>query len=184
MKRRPNNWMLCLALLIPAAAQAAISITDVVNAGSLTPSGLPSSGVAQGALFAVIGTGVGPDPAQQASGFPLPTTDGLGGVTVQVTVAGTTVNAIMVYVSSGQVIAVLPSSTPVGTGTVTVNNNGDTGTAPIVVVASAVGLFTTTTSGQGQALAFNVSAADGSTTANSLSQPARGGQNVILNGTG
>jgi hypothetical protein len=52
------------------------------------------------------------------------------------------------------------------------------------VVASSFRMFTATADGKGQALAFNVSAADGSTSLNKLSQPAQSGQNVILNGTG
>jgi uncharacterized protein (TIGR03437 family) len=185
MKGSRPSWLLCFALLVPfAEAQAAVSIDDVVNAGSLIPTGLPGGGVAQGALFAVIGKGVGPDTAQQAGGFPLPAADGLAGVSVKVTVGDTSVDAIMVYVSTGEVIAILPSGTPLGSGTVTVNNNGDTASAPITVVASAAGLFTNNANGQGQALAFNVNAADGSTVRNSLSQPAQTGQNVILNGTG
>ena len=180
---RPS-WFLGAALMIPIAAQGAVSIDDVVNAGSRIPTGLPSAGVAQGAVFAVLGKGLGPDSPVQASGFPLPTTDGLGGVTVQVSVGGSSVDAILVYASATQVVAILPSATATGTGTVTVNNNGDMGTSAITVIPTAFGLFTAAGTGTGQVLAFNVSAADGSTLANGLSQPVATGQNVILNGTG
>src|SRR3981081_1989150 len=91
---------LCLgSLILPSIATAAVSIREGVTAASRIPSGFPSYGVAQGALFAVKGAGLGPDPLQQAS-FPLPTSDGLGGVTTQVAVGGNTVNAIVVYVSA------------------------------------------------------------------------------------
>jgi uncharacterized protein (TIGR03437 family) len=173
-------WCVASALASMSAARASISIDDVVNAASFIPSALAGGAIAQGALFAVAGKGVGPDATQRADGFPLPSTAGLAGVSVQVTVNGTTVDAILVYVSSNVVEAILPSGTPVGTGTVTVNNNGDTATAPITVVASAFGIFTA----RGQALAFNVSAADGSTVSNGLMQPAIAGQNAVLNGTG
>src|SRR5262245_18971650 len=93
-----------------ALAAADPVINDVVNAASRIPSGFASYGIAQGALFAITGTGLGPDQLQQA-GFPLPTSDGLGGITVQVYVAGSTVSAIMVYVSATEVGAILPSST-------------------------------------------------------------------------
>src|SRR5579864_7555802 len=90
----------CLAFLIrPATGSAAIIITDIVNYGSRIGSGLPGSGIAQGALFAVTGGGLGPDQPVQAS-FPLPTTDGLGGVSITVKAGATTVNAIMVYASA------------------------------------------------------------------------------------
>ena len=56
---------------------------------------------------------------------------------------------------------------------------------PITVVAAAFGIFTTAQGGYaGQALAFNVSAADGSTAPNSASQSVQPGQDVLINGTG
>ena len=165
-------------------AAAQVTIGAVVNAGSRIPSTSPFYGIAQGALFAITGKGLGPDQLQQAS-FPLPTTDGLGGVTVQANIGGTAVDCILVYVSSTEVGAILPSNTPLGTGTVTVNNNGVTASKPITVVAAAFGIFTTTQGGYvGQALAFNVSAADGSTAPNSTSQSVQPGQDVLINGTG
>ncbi|HYL38263.1 MAG TPA: hypothetical protein VEV17_20265 [Bryobacteraceae bacterium] len=185
-----NFWgSICVTMLSLATAAAQPAITDVVNAGSRIPSGYPSYGIAQGALFVMVGTGLGPDQLVQAS-FPLPTTDGLAGVTVQINVGAATTNGIMVYVVGNEVAAILPSSTPTGTGTVTVNNNGDTATAPITVVSSAFGAFTTAY-GPGlegvsplvPAAAFNV-AGDGSLTLNSFSQPAQNGQPVLINGTG
>jgi len=171
-----------LALLIlTAAPAAAFTITDVVNAASRIPSGSPGYGIAQGAIFVVTGTGVGPDQFQQAT-FPLPTSAGLGGVSIKVSVGGTTVDAIMVYVSSTEVAAILPSKTPTGTGTVTVANGSDTATAPITVVASAFGIFTAA-SGSGPALAFNA-AGDGTNSPNGLTQSAQPGQTLIINGTG
>src|SRR5260370_26998309 len=119
-------------------AAAQVTIGAVVNAGSRIQSTSPFYGIAQGALFAITGKGLGPDPLQQAS-FPLPTTDGLGGVTVQANIGGTAVDCILVYVSSTEVGAILPSSTPLGTGTVTVNNTGVTASKPFTVVASAFG---------------------------------------------
>lgn len=165
-------------------AAAQVSIGSVVNAGSRIQSTSSFYGIAQGALFAITGKGLGPDPLQQAS-FPLPTTDGLGGVTVQANIGGTAVDCIMVYVSSTEVGAILPSSTPIGSGTVTLNNTGVTASGPINVVASAFGIFTTTQGGYvGQAMAFNVSAADGSTAPTSTSQSVQPGQDVLINGTG
>jgi uncharacterized protein (TIGR03437 family) len=174
-----------LSLVFAAFAGSLLAqpaITDVVNAGSHIGTGLPGAGIAQGAILLVTGQGLGSDPLQQAS-FPLPTTDGLGGVTVQVAVGDTTVNCIMVYVTGNEVAAILPSSTPAGTGTLTLNNNGATVTAPITVVPAAFGAFTQSRTGAGPAWAFNVGA-DGSTTLNSLTAPASVGQNIMLNGTG
>jgi uncharacterized protein (TIGR03437 family) len=165
-------------------ASAQVTIGNLVNAGSRLPSTSPFFGIAQGALFAITGKGLGPDPLQQAT-FPLPTTDGLAGVTVQASVGGATVDCILVYVSSTEVGAILPSATPLGTGTVTLNNNGVTATKAITVVAAAFGIFTSTVEGfQGRAMAFNVSPVDGSTTPNSATQSVQPGQDVMLNGTG
>jgi uncharacterized protein (TIGR03437 family) len=184
-----KTLILRAALLGTAATALAAAqpvIRDVVNAASRIPSGFPSYGIAQGALFAITGTGLASDPLQQAA-FPLPTTDGLGGVTLQLQVGGATIDAILVYVSSTEVGAILPSNTPTGTGTVTLNSAGTTATAPITVVAAAFGAFSLDYySGTQFAAAFNV-AADGTTSLNYLSAPgapAVPGQTVNLNGTG
>src|ERR1700730_18608984 len=124
-------------------AAAQVSIGAVVNAGSRIQSTSSFYGIAQGAIFAITGKGLGPDQLQQAS-FPLPTTDGLGGVTVQASVGGATVDCIIVYRTALQVGAILPSMTQIGTGTVTLNNNGVTASRPITVVAAAFGIFTQT----------------------------------------
>ncbi|HYL37480.1 MAG TPA: hypothetical protein VEV17_16315 [Bryobacteraceae bacterium] len=187
-KRLTRLVSILLTLAGIAAAQPVI--TDVVNAASRIPSGYPSYGIAQGALFSIMGSGLGPDQFQQAS-FPLPTTAGINGVTVQVKIGGTTVDAILVYEGAAEVAAILPSSTPTGTGTVTINNNGASTTAPITVVASAFGIFsqayqasfTQYASSGGGAAAFNVNA-DGSTTLNNPIFPAQPGQTMMLNGTG
>jgi uncharacterized protein (TIGR03437 family) len=174
----------CPLLVLAGTASAQVTIGAVVNAGSRIQNTSQFYGIAQGALFAITGKGLGPDPLQQAT-FPLPTTDGLGGVTVQASVGGATVDCILVYVSSTEVGAILPSMTPLGTGTVTINNNGVTATKAITVVAAAFGMFTSTQEGYaGRAMAFNVSAADGSTAPNTTSQSVQPGQDVLLNGTG
>ena len=173
-----------LFLAFSGFAAAQVTIGSVVNAGSRQPSTSPFYGIAQGALFAITGQGLGSDPLQQAT-FPLPTTAGLNGVTVQASVGGATIDCIMVYVSSTEVGAILPSATPIGTGTVTLNNNGVTASKAFTVVAAAFGIFTSTVEGfQGRAMAFNVSAADGSTTPNSSTQSVQPGQDILLNGTG
>jgi uncharacterized protein (TIGR03437 family) len=77
----------------------------------------------------------------------------LSNTSVAVTVNGTTVNALLYYTSQGQVAALLPSNTPIGTGTVTVTYNGQTGpSAPITVVANNVGIFTVGSNGEGPAV--------------------------------
>ncbi len=177
----------CGALLLFAfAAQAQPVIDDVVNAAGRIPSGFPGHGVAQGALFAVTGRGLGPATLQQAS-YPLPTTSGLAGVTVTIAAGGSTVNAILVYVLEREIGAILPSNTPVGTATVTVSNNGVTASAPLTVVPAAFGIFSLDYySGTQHAAAFN-EAGDGSVALNylePLGRSATPGQTVIISGTG
>ncbi len=145
--------LLCLSILAAGAALAqAPTITAVENAATNIPPGLPNAGVAQGALFVVKGTNLGPGTLAIATAFPFTTT--IGGASIQVTVGGTTVDAIMYYALSAQLAAILPSRTPTGTGTVRVTYNGQSASGPITVVQNNIGIFTVDSSGGGDAIAF------------------------------
>jgi uncharacterized protein (TIGR03437 family) len=125
-------------------------ITRVTNNSSDIPAGFPNSGIAQGALFKIVGGSLadGGDATlhdSQASGG-LPFT--LNGSTVTVTVGTTTVNVPLYYATPGQIDGVLPANTPLGAGTVTVTHNGAVSNAyPIQVVAAAPGITTYNGSG-------------------------------------
>jgi hypothetical protein len=93
-------------------------VASMVNAGSYAVAGLPNAAVAQGSLVILFGTNMGPATLQGAPSFPLQTT--LAGTSISITVNATTTQGIMIYSMAGQVAAVLPSRTPVGTGTLTV----------------------------------------------------------------
>jgi uncharacterized protein (TIGR03437 family) len=162
-----------------ASVSAAPSITGVTNAASTLPPGLPNSGVAQGAIFAVYGSGLGPATLQQAQSFPLPTSQGLAGTTVQVTVAGVTETCIMIYTVATQVAAVLPSATPVGTGTLTVSYRGASASIAIQVLTAGFGTATLNESGTGPA-----TVTDPSYNAITMVNPAHPGDTLILWGTG
>jgi uncharacterized protein (TIGR03437 family) len=69
-------------------AAAAISSGGVFNAASYAYAGLPNAAIAQGSLFVVFGSAMGPA-TLQAGSYPLPTS--LSGTSLSVTVAGTTV---------------------------------------------------------------------------------------------
>ncbi len=125
---------------------AAPAITGVVNSASLLPPGTPNGALAQGAIFNVFGSGLGPA-TLLAAPLPLPTQ--LGGTTVDVTVGAITVQAPMFYTVASQLAAILPSNTPVGTGTVTVKFGGASATSAVTVVASNVGIYTANLSGSG-----------------------------------
>lgn len=98
-----------------AQAPAPVITGGPVNAASYTLRGLPGFGIAQGSMFVLFGTNLGPSSLLQVSAFPLPTI--LGGTFIRAIVGGTAVDAIMLYTSASQVAAILPSNTPVGNGT-------------------------------------------------------------------
>jgi uncharacterized protein (TIGR03437 family) len=134
------------AVIPHLAAQPAIS--TVTNAASGITSGLPNAGIAQGGIFVVYGTGLGPT-AISVSSAPFQNTT-LDGTSVAVTIGGTTVNALMYYTLATQVAALLPSDAPTGTGTVTVTYNSQTSASvPFTVVANNLGVFTVDSSGGG-----------------------------------
>ena len=148
-------------LLVVSFLSTAIALAQpviggqAVNSASYRTPGMPGSGVAQGSIFIVFGTGLGPASLVEATTFPLQTT--LGGTSVSVTVGGTQLSAFMLYTYSYAVAAILPSTTPVGSGTFTVTYNGQiSAPAPIQVVASAFGIFTLNEQGSGQAIATDV----------------------------
>src|SRR5437899_10100144 len=143
------------ALFIAGVAGAAPTIRSggVVNAASHIPPGLPNYGIARGGIFIISGDNLGPEQLQEAQ-FPLPTSAGLGGTSVQVTVGETTLDAILVYTSAKAVSAILPSKTPVGDGVVVVTYNGQKcAPAKIHVSQSNFGIFTLNDSGSGPAVA-------------------------------
>jgi len=172
--------LLAVALfpVVAAFAQPVINSQGAVNSASYRTPGLPGSGVAQGSIFTVFGTGLGPDSFAQAGSFPLPTT--LGGTSVTVTIGNTPTPAIVLFASSYQVNAILPSTTPLGTGTVTVTYNNQTSApAPIQVVASAFGIFAYNSGGSGQAIAT-----DTNYQLNTITHTFHPGDYVFLWGTG
>ena len=149
-------WWLAV-LLFPAIgilAQPTINVPAMNSAVARAP-GMPGAGVAQGSIFSIYGTGLGPAGWTAATSFPLPTT--LGGTTVAVTVQGTTVPAIILGVNNYQINALLPSTTPIGNGTFTVTYNKQS-SAPtsIQVVSNAFGIYTYSQQGNGQAIATDL----------------------------
>jgi uncharacterized protein (TIGR03437 family) len=141
------------ALLMPAAfAQPRIS--KVQNVFSLILPGMPNSGIAQGSIFTILGTGLATATSPPQS-FPLQTV--FNGTSVNVTVSATTAHAILYYVSATEIVAILPSATPAGTGQITVTLNGKTSpTAGITVVQSAFGMLSLNAVGNGPAAVFDV----------------------------
>ena len=125
-----------------------VYVSSVSNSASYYGANLPGYGIAQGSLMVLFGYQMGPGQLVQSPGFPLPLI--LSETLVTVTVNGITRTAPILYTSAGQVAALLPSSTPVGSGTLTVTYKG-TASYPIgiVVVPSAFGIYSLISNGLG-----------------------------------
>jgi uncharacterized protein (TIGR03437 family) len=170
---------------IPAAAQPVIQ--GIASAASYTVFGLPNAGIALGSMFVIFGTGLGPSTFTQVSSYPLPTTQGLAGTTVNIVTASFAGNpdAIVIYTSATQVAAIVPSSlNHTGGVTVTVTYNGQTSNLGFMdLIPSTFGAFTVNQSGTGPAVAYNYNSASDQPL-NTYATPATPGQVVTLWGTG
>ena len=165
-----------------AFAQQPMITGGPVNAASYVIAGLPNAKIAQGSMFILFGQQLGPGMQANAVSFPLP--KNLGGTSISVKVAGTAVDAIMLYSAFGQVAAILPSNTPVGDGTLTLTfNQHPSNTVPIHVAKSTLGIFTRSQSGFGPGVFFNF-ISESNQPVNSLIEAAHPGQVLTLWGTG
>lgn len=163
-------------------AQPTVATGGVINVASYTRTGLPGSSIAQGSLFTVFGGNMG-STFTGALSFPLQKT--MQGTSIKVTVGSTSVDAIMIYTSAGQVNAILPSSTPVGAGKLTLTYNNQTSTpVDVQIVPSSFGAFTRNNAGSGPAEIQNYVPATNPLPVNTITTPATPGQTVILYGTG
>jgi uncharacterized protein (TIGR03437 family) len=160
------------------AALAQPVVTGVANVASFALSPLPHSGIAQGSMFTVFGSGLGPASIQIVNSFPLSTT--MGGTSIRVTSGGTTVNALMIFTVASQVAAILPSNTPTGDASLTVSLNNQTSASfPFRVVRSSFGTFALNQAGSGPGIVT-----DANFVPNTLVQSANPRDVMILWGTG
>lgn len=142
-----------------SAVSGAPSITQILNNYGLVPAGFSNSGIAQGSLFTIKGTGLASPtalatPLQSSTTGVLPT--GLNGSSVSISASGTTVTPVFYYATNSQLALVLPSTTPIGPATVTVTFNGLTSPPySFQVVATAMGFGSFYGSGSGLGLAVN-----------------------------
>jgi uncharacterized protein (TIGR03437 family) len=172
----------CL-LALPAAAQLPfISGHGIRNAASAYPPGLANSFIAQGSIFTIFGTALGPATGVQVGAFPLQTS--LAGVSITATQGKTTVNVIPIFVLGSQINAIMPSNAPLGRVSLQVTYNGKVSNySPATVVASSFGAFAVNGAGFGPGIVTNyVSAA--SQPVNAPGTTATPGQLAILWGTG
>jgi uncharacterized protein (TIGR03437 family) len=175
--------LLCAAAV--ALAQPVVSANGMVNAASSIEAGLPNGDVAQGSIFSIYGKNIGPSPYVQVSSWPLPTNQGLAGVTIQVKdSAGVSHYAIPLFVYATQINALLPSATALGQASLTVSYNSQT-SAPQTfnVVKSSVGLFALNSAGTGPGAVFLYHGSQLPTT-NSISNSGIPGDTAVLWATG
>lgn len=170
-----------MSALAVCAAYAQPNVSAVLNNASYALPGLPNAGIAQGSLMAIFGTGLSSG-NMTATSFPLQAN--MGGTSVRVTSGGTSVDALMIYTTAGQLGAILPSNTPVGDATLTVTAGGQTSRPfSFRVVRSAFGTFTSNQQGSGPG-AVQIAISGTEQPINALNRPARPGQTMILWGTG
>jgi uncharacterized protein (TIGR03437 family) len=134
---------------------------SVLNAASFLPRDLPGGSIAQGSIFTIFGTGLGPDPGVNATEFPLQTE--LAGISVTISDgAKAQVSAIPLFGKGFQINAIMPSDAPLGEAMMTVTFNDETSEpVPVNIVPFAVGVFTATSLGVGPGSITNFfSAAD------------------------
>jgi uncharacterized protein (TIGR03437 family) len=155
---------------------------SIYNAASFMPAGVPMGAIAQGSIFTLFGNQMGPSKAVTASSFPLGTA--LAGVSINIVQGSTTISALPLYVSVGQINAIMPSKAPLGMASVqVVVNNAHSNMSPVQIVSSAVGIFTANGTGMGPGSLYDF-VAQNNQPINSTSGPAKNGQVITLWATG
>lgn len=169
------------ALAVAIQASPAIYLHSVVNAASYYAPGLPGGSIAQGSMFTIFGSGLGPSQPATQSSFPLATN--FSGVSIQVTQGTTSVNAIPLYVSASQINAIMPSNVPLGWSSVLVTFNSKSNPSPVYIVHDSPGIFTSTGTGIGPGAVQNA-LGNGKLASNSYQASATPGQTVQIYLTG
>jgi len=185
--RIPIGCLAAVSMAVCAGAQPVIRTSSVVNAANNLQTGLPNAGLAQGAMFVLKGRNLGAKGTVAANSFPLGAT--MGGTSMKIAVAGTTVNVLMIYVVGGlsddqgpfdQLAGIVPSNTPTGNGTLTVTYNNQTSPPePVSIRANAFGIFTINQQGSGPGV-FT----DPNYKVNTLINSAHAGEQWIIWGSG
>lgn len=182
MIRAVFRQLIFLAPLTVFAQSPAIRLHGIVNAASYAAPGLPNGSIAQGSIFTIFGSGLGPAQGAASNTFPLNPT--LAAVSITVTQGATTLPVIPLYVQQSQINALMPSGAPLGWASVRVTyNSARSNFAPVYIVHDSPGIFTFTGSGLGPAALQNYVNAT-NTPSNSLQASATPGQTEILYLTG
>jgi uncharacterized protein (TIGR03437 family) len=171
---------------IPAIsiAQPKIYQRRIANSGSFAAAGLPAGGIARGSIFSIIGENLGPAGLIIANSYPVDTT--LSGVSIVVTQGQSKVDALPIGIANngGQVNAIMPSNAPLGPVSVQLTYNSvKSNPVPATIVNSSFGIYAANGGGFGPGIVQNFVSAT-SMPINTLTQPAKPGQTVLLWGTG
>ena len=184
MMRKLAPILLCIsgALAQTYVAPPYINGHNVRNGASYLPPSLASGAIAQGSIFSIFGSALGPAAGVQALTYPLQTV--LSGVSVSILQGQTAVAALPIYVSSSQTNIIMPSNAPLGPVSIQVSYGGQTSNpSPLTVVASSFGIFAVNSAGVGPGILTDFVTAT-SQPINSLTAGAAPGQAVIIWGTG
>ncbi|HEV2691060.1 MAG TPA: hypothetical protein VGV35_21035, partial [Bryobacteraceae bacterium] len=155
---------------------------SVFNAASYTPAGIPGGAIARGSIFSLFGARLGPTPPVSSNSFPLPAA--LGGITINVIQGGTSVSAIPLYVSDGQINAIMPSNAPLGMASIQVaSGNVRSNMLPVRIANNAFGIFTALGIGSGPGVMQNF-ITGANQPVNAPTVTAQNGQTITLYGTG
>ena len=182
MKRTLIAGLFSLVLTRSLSAQPLVRAA--LNAASYAVNTNGLNEIAQGSMFVIFGSGMGPATLAQVNAFPLPASQGLQGTSVQVISGGATIDCIMIYTVALQVAAVLPSRTPLGDARLVVRYNGVASTPLLIrVVQRAFGTFAVNQKGTGPGVIQNV-LSETNRPVNGPFKAARPGAVLILWGTG
>jgi uncharacterized protein (TIGR03437 family) len=170
-----------LTFTLTQAGGASATAPSIAQGGIVNAISNQAGGIAQGSMFSIYGSNLGPAASWTAYQFPIP--DNQNGVTVSIAQGSTTLRAYLLYVQANQINAIMPSNTPLGTVQVTVSYNGLIGAAaPVTIVRTSVGI-NSSAYGSGPGIIKNyISAAN--QPYNTASTPAKPGQVEIAVGTG
>jgi len=169
-----------LIFIVSASAQPLLYYRGVTNAASNMPQTLPGGGIAQGSIFSITGSGLGPSGGIDQFIFPL--NNSLNGVSVTVSRGAASVSAYPIYADSGLIYAIMPSNAPLGMASVKVTRNGaESNPLPVQIVSSSFGIFSMDGIGMGPGALQNGAAAG---PVNSPLAAASPDQKVTLWGTG
>ena len=129
-------------------------IAAAVNAASYLTPGLPNAGIAQGCIFVIYGSGLGPSGLAQAQRLPLDVD--MAGTSVRLDAAGNQYKVPLLYTSDTAVSGIFPSAVPEGQAVITVTYNGqDSNRYTVQVRKAAFGIFTQNQAGLGPAVLQN-----------------------------